>query len=106
MEKEKYVGQYGGFLHDGSIRQTMKMVSSVINFLTSPEYSLSEGIRAFRNEGFGFTMNAMWEEMKNVDLTEEIQSIEVPVYFFEGKHDMNTPTVLVEEFRQLRRQKR
>ncbi len=98
MEKEKYVGQYGGFLHDDSIKQMMKMVSLVINFLTSPEYSLSEGIRTFRNKGFEFTMNAMWEEMKNVNLTEEIQSIEVPIYFFEGKYDMNTPTVLVEKF--------
>jgi pimeloyl-ACP methyl ester carboxylesterase len=43
-------------------------------------------------------MNAMWEEMKNVDLAKEIQSVKVPIYFFEGKYDMNVPTVLVEEF--------
>ena len=98
MEKEKLVGRYGGFLHDSSIRQMMKMASLVIDFLTSPEYSLSEGIRTFRNQGFEFTMNAMWEEMKTVDLAKEIQSIKVPVYFFEGKYDMNVPTVLVEKF--------
>ena len=98
MAKERLVGQYGGFMHDSSIRQTMKMTSLLISFLTSPEYSLSEGIRAFRNLGFEFTMNAMWEEMKNVDLAEEIQSVKVPIYFFEGKYDMNVPTVLVEEF--------
>ena len=43
-------------------------------------------------------MNAMWDESKDVDLSEEIQSIQVPVYFFEGKHDMVTPTVVVEKF--------
>ena len=40
----------------------------------------------------------MWEELKNVDLSKEIQSIEVPIYFFEGKYDMTTPTVVVEKF--------
>ncbi len=40
----------------------------------------------------------MWEEMKNVNLTKEIQSIKVPIYFFEGKYDMTIPTVLVEKF--------
>ena len=43
-------------------------------------------------------MNAMWEELKNVNLTKEIQSIKVPIYFFEGKYDMTTPTILVEKF--------
>ncbi|MFX1251106.1 MAG: alpha/beta fold hydrolase [Promethearchaeota archaeon] len=98
MEKEKIVSQYGGFLHDNSIKQMMKMVSLVINFLTSPEYSLLEGIRTFRNRGFEFTMNAMWEEMQNVNLTKEIHSIKVPIYFFEGKYDMNVPIILVEKF--------
>ncbi len=98
LEMEGHIGHYAGLLHDNSIKQMMKMVSLVISFLTSPEYSLSEGIRTFRNRGFEFTMNAMWEEMKNVNLTKEIQSIKVPIYFFEGKYDMNTPTVLVEKF--------
>jgi pimeloyl-ACP methyl ester carboxylesterase len=74
------------------------MLIAVISFLTSPEYSLSEGIRTFRNKGFDFTINAMWEELKNVNLTKEIQSIKVPIYFFEGKYDMATPTVIVEKF--------
>lgn len=40
----------------------------------------------------------MWEEIKNIDFSKEIQSIQVPVYFFQGKYDMIKPTVLVEEF--------
>ncbi len=98
MAKENLVSHFGGFMYDSSIKQMVKMASLVVNFLTSPEYSLSEGIRTFRNMGFEFTMNAMWEEMTSVALAGEIQSVKVPVYFFEGKHDMNTPTVLVEEF--------
>ncbi len=97
-EKVKHIVHYGGFLRNTSFKQKVKMGTFVLNFLTSPEYSLSEGIRTLRNKGYKFTMNALWEEMKTVNLTKEIQSIKVPIYFFEGKYDMILPTVLVEKF--------
>jgi len=96
LEMEGHIGHYGGFMHDARARR--QMLIAVISFLTSPEYSLSEGIRTFRNIGFDFTINAMWEELKNVNLRKEIQTIKVPIYFFEGKYDMATPTVVVEKF--------
>jgi pimeloyl-ACP methyl ester carboxylesterase len=96
LEMEGHIGHYGGFMHDPRARR--HMLTLVISFITSPEYSLSEGIRTFRNKGFDFTINAMWEELKNVNLTKEIQSIQVPVYFFEGKYDRTTPTVVVKKF--------
>jgi pimeloyl-ACP methyl ester carboxylesterase len=96
LEMEGHVGHYGGFMRDARARR--EMATLVISFLTSPEYSLLEGIRTFRNRGFDFTINAMWEELKNVNLTKEIQSIKVPIYFFEGKHDVTTPTAVVGEF--------
>jgi len=96
LEMEGHIFHYGGFMRDKRARA--QMVTLVISFLTSPEYSLSEGIRTFLNRGFDFTINAMWEELKNVNLTKEIQSIEVPIYFFEGKYDITTPTVVVEKF--------
>lgn len=95
LEMEGRIGHYGGFLHSKSMKD---MIILVLNFLTSPEYSLSEGIRTLRNKGFDFTINAMWEELKNINLTKEIQSIKVPIYFFEGKYDVTTPTVVVEKF--------
>ncbi len=95
LEMEGHIGHYGGFLHSKSMKD---LIMSALNFLTSPEYSLSEGIRTFRNKGFDFTINAMWEELKNVDITKEIQSVKVPIYFFEGKYDVTTPTVVVEKF--------
>ena len=96
LKMEGHIGNYGGFMHNKRART--QMLIAVMSFLTSPEYSLSEGIRTFRNIGFDFTINAMWEELKNVNLTKEIQSIKVPIYFFEGKYDMATPTVVVENF--------
>ena len=93
-EKDEYVFQYGGIAH-GGIKQIMILMS---NFLTSPEYSLSEGFRSFGSKGYESSMSVMWEEIKNINLTKEMHSIMVPMYFFEGKYDMATPTVIVEDF--------
>jgi pimeloyl-ACP methyl ester carboxylesterase len=94
-EKDGYIFRYGGVIHDSSVKQIGILQ---LMFLTSPEYSLSEGFKTFMMKGYKFTMDAMWEEVKNVNLAEEIQSIKVPIYFFEGKYDMATPIVPVENF--------
>ena len=49
-------------------------------------------------KGLNFTMDARYEEIKSTNFAKEIQSTEVPIYFFEGKYDMTTPTVVVEKF--------
>ena len=49
-------------------------------------------------KGLNSTMDARYEEIKNIDFRKEIQSIKVPIYFFIGKYDMITPTVQVESF--------
>ncbi|MCW3998319.1 MAG: alpha/beta hydrolase [Candidatus Bathyarchaeota archaeon] len=98
IEKENHIGHYGGFLQNTSIIQKIKLTIFVLSFLTSPEYSLSEGFRTLANKGYEFTVNTMWDEIKNVNLANEIKSIKVPIYFFEGKSDMTTPAVLVKKF--------
>jgi pimeloyl-ACP methyl ester carboxylesterase len=95
FEKARYIGRNGGFIHGNVIKQ---MVGIIFNYFTSPEYSLLEGIRTLRGKGLHFTMNTMYDELKNLNFNEEIQSINIPIYFFAGKYDMITPSVLVEEF--------
>ena len=95
LEKARYIVQYGGFIRENPVKQIGVVM---LSFLTSPEYSLAEGINAFRNKGLEFTMDVMWEEIRNINITKEIQTIKVPIYFFEGKYDMITPAVLVENF--------
>jgi pimeloyl-ACP methyl ester carboxylesterase len=94
-EKDGYIFRYGGVIHENSVKRIGILQ---LRFLTSPEYSLSEGFNTFNMKGMEFTMSAMWEEIKSVNLKKEIQSIKVPIYFFEGKFDMATPTVIVEDF--------
>ncbi|MBT8350719.1 MAG: alpha/beta hydrolase [Deltaproteobacteria bacterium] len=94
-DKDNYIFRYGGVVH----KKAFQHIGAVmLGFLTSPEYSLLEGFKTLMNKGYEFSMNAMWQEIKNINLTKEIQSIKVPIYFFEGRYDMATPTVLVEKF--------
>jgi pimeloyl-ACP methyl ester carboxylesterase len=92
---QNYIFRLGGVIHDNGNKQIGGLL---LSFLTSPEYSLSEGFENLMMKGYYFSVSAMWDEIKNIDITKEIQSIEVPVYFFEGKYDMATPTILVENY--------
>ncbi|MHA2309181.1 MAG: alpha/beta fold hydrolase [Candidatus Heimdallarchaeaceae archaeon] len=95
FEKANHIVRYGGMLVDISFR---KMMGIILPYITSPEYSLSEGIRTILGKGRNFTTNALWKETTVVNFTKEIDSIKVPIYFFEGKYDMITPTIQVEKF--------
>jgi pimeloyl-ACP methyl ester carboxylesterase len=94
-EKAKYIIRYGGFTRGSPLWQ-LGMV--MLSYLASPEYSLLDAFRTINGKGLNFTMDAMYEEIKDVNLAEEIRSIGVPVYFFAGRYDMIAPTVLVEDF--------
>jgi pimeloyl-ACP methyl ester carboxylesterase len=89
-----HISRYGGVMRNVGFKQMIAM----LGFLTSPDYSLSEGLNAMRQKGMDFTIRALWDEMEDIDVSEEIRSIEVPIYFFEGKFDMANPTVIVEDF--------
>ena len=95
FEKARLIIKYGGMMHDFSMK---KMLGIVIAYFTSPEYSLSEAIRTIRGKGLKFTTNSLWQEIIHINFTKEIESIKAPIYFFGGKSDMITPTVLVEDF--------
>ena len=95
FEKAKYIVKYGGMLVEFSFR---KMLGIVLPYITSPEYSLTEGMRTILGKGRNFTVNALWKEITKINFTKEIDSMKVPIYFFEGKYDMITPTTQVEKF--------
>jgi pimeloyl-ACP methyl ester carboxylesterase len=94
-KKDGLVSKFGGIYHG---KDKIRMWALGLSFITSPEYSLSEGINTRTMKGFNFTMNAMFEEYKSINFTEEIHSIRTPVYFFEGKYDMSIPLGPVEKF--------
>lgn len=62
----------------------------------SSEYGLLDKVNFFR--GLVNTYNQVYPQLYEIDLRTDYARLEVPVYFFEGRHDINAPTALVEEY--------
>jgi pimeloyl-ACP methyl ester carboxylesterase len=67
--------------------------------LGSPEYGLADKVAWAL--GPVFTLNAVYPQLWDVDLRAQAAELEVPVYFFTGRHDVNAPPALVEEYYQV-----
>jgi pimeloyl-ACP methyl ester carboxylesterase len=67
--------------------------------LFSSEYGILDKINYFR--GIVSTFNSVYPQLYNVDLRKNYKEIDVPVYFFLGRHDINAPTSFVEDYFEL-----
>jgi pimeloyl-ACP methyl ester carboxylesterase len=67
--------------------------------LAAPEYGLYDKVNWFRGvlETFGYVYPHLWE----VDFRTQATKLEVPVYFLIGRHDINAPVALTEEYYEL-----
>ena len=70
--------------------------SGVRELLTSPEYSLVDLWRT--QQGLFWTLKVMWNELITVNIAEQVQCIDTPVYLFTGRFDYQVPFELVEEW--------
>ena len=64
--------------------------------LFAPEYSLIDFIKF--GQGSIFSLKTMWPEIMKINLNEQVQEISIPVFFLQGKHDFNTPTILFDSY--------
>lgn len=64
--------------------------------IASSEYGLLDKINFFR--GIVNTYNHVYQQLYTIDMRRDYTELDVPVYFFLGRHDINAPTVLVEEY--------
>jgi len=85
----KMVDSYGGGM-DVGFAKLLRIA------LRAPEYNLSDYLAWFRgaNRGSG----PMWDSTSYFDAFQEIPDLQVPVYFFSGVNDYNTPLELVEKY--------
>ena len=67
--------------------------------LGSSEYGLLDKINFLR--GIIGTFNHVYQQLYHIDLRKDYAKLEVPVYFFLGRYDVNAPTALVEEYVQI-----
>lgn len=67
--------------------------------IASPEYGLLDKINFVR--GIIGTYNHVYQQLYTIDLRKDYTKVDVPVYFFLGRYDVNAPTALVEEYEQI-----
>ncbi len=64
--------------------------------LAAPEYGLYDKVSWFR--GVIETLGVVYPQLWEVDFRVQAAQLDVPVYFLIGRHDINAPTVLAEEY--------
>jgi pimeloyl-ACP methyl ester carboxylesterase len=68
--------------------------------LASSEYGLYDKLNWFRGP-LGETLDVVYPQLWDVDFRTQATKLEVPVYFLLGRHDVNAPPVLAEEYYEL-----
>jgi pimeloyl-ACP methyl ester carboxylesterase len=87
--QRRWLAYYGGSLRNVSIADGLHTL------LTSPEYSLADIIAFF---GMGTSAGHVWPQLANLDFFTQVPELEVPVYFFTGRYDYQTPFELTERY--------
>jgi pimeloyl-ACP methyl ester carboxylesterase len=82
--------------YDGSFYALDQAWSVLPAALFGREYTLATRLMWY--ECFLRSVDAMWGVFDEVDFPTQIPRLEVPVFFFAGRHDWNTPYPLVEEW--------
>ncbi len=93
MTQRRILGKYGGEVH-GNSRGGISTLAR--GLLGSSEYSWPDRINVFR--GIFANMRLMWPKILDIDLMAQAPELKVPVYFLEGRHDYEAPSVLAERY--------
>lgn len=67
--------------------------------LLSPEYSIGDSLNFFR--GLYSTFSHVYQQLYETDLRETHTEFDIPIYILHGKHDVNAPVYLVDEYHSL-----
>ncbi len=91
VTQRKWLVKFGGALYGKKGYGEQVKVA-----LAAPEYGPVDYLKFIH--GGNSSTKLMWEEMQGCNFIEQAPRLEVPVYFFAGRHDYNTPFELVEEY--------
>lgn len=65
---------------------------------TSPDYTLRDVFAYIRGMQFSGTSMLEGGDLNRINLFEMVRKVELPVYFFQGRFDYNTPGVIAEDY--------
>jgi len=86
--QRKWLVSFGGEIYKGTDYSLFFNSKT----LFAPEYSIIDFIKF----GLGsiFSIKTMWPEVMKINLIEQVKEVNIPVFFLQGRHDYNTPTIL------------
>jgi pimeloyl-ACP methyl ester carboxylesterase len=67
-----------------------------ISDIAAPEYGVLDKVNFAR--GVIYTFGTVYQKLYDIDLRKDFSKLDVPMYFFIGKHDLNSPTALAEDY--------
>ena len=98
---DSYLSLRDECMHSLGIGTTHDMNSVITGIFlpsfTSREYTLTEKINMWRGKSRS-GVSILWDTMLTTDLALQIPKIDIPVYFFHGKHDYTVSYVLAKEY--------
>ncbi len=92
MVERNWVNQFGG----GVTHEKSGMWPIVKMVLNAREYTFKEKLNFM--SGSLFSLEHLWPEVIDKNLSVEIDSMQLPVYIFQGKFDYQTPYLLARDF--------
>lgn len=94
MVQRRIMMKYGGYSKSQKKRSYLRAM--VIPIIKSREYSLFDLYGYLK--GYKTVLSAMWHEVGHIKFPETHTTFRVPFYIFNGRHDMNTPAELVQDW--------
>jgi len=91
MKERNFDIQFGG-----SMRNLTGMWPMVKMVLSTEEYTLNDKVNYMK--GNMFSLEHLWPEVINTNLFLEVDSMQVPVYIFQGIYDYQTPHAVAKDF--------
>lgn len=82
----RWVYRYGGIVEEGAEERPYVAPADIFSVLTAPQYSIFDLVSMIIRPVY--SVEALWDDLMNLDLTREAPRIDVPVVFMVGKHDV------------------
>ncbi len=92
MVERQYVMEFGG----GVVHEMKGMWPVIKLVLDAKEYTFSEKMKYM--PASMYSLEHLWPSVINKNLFNDIDSMQVPVYIFQGAYDYQTPTSIAKEF--------
>lgn len=90
--QQKHIEMFGGGItRDG--KMTFRIIKGL---LLSGEYTIPDVVRYFK--GLNFSMECLEDEVMKIDLQNQVKSVDIPIYFLMGKHDLISPFEPAKQF--------